>query len=172
MAERLTLDSNLLQEYWRQQDKQAVVQQLLDFADTGAAELVVTARIGEDIPDGPLAERLRELPDMGIGQIGSVARLGSWVLGRDMLGSDIFDELRQRADAELLRRGRARVPDWRDWDHVHAHFLTHRDVFLTWDKRLAEAVGIVAEHLPITAMTPETYLASRQIGDAMSGHGP
>jgi hypothetical protein len=169
VTERLTLDTNLLQEYWREQAKRDVVQQLLDFAKTGAAELVVTARIGEDIPGGPLAERLRELPDMGIGQIGSVTRLDSWVLGRDMLGSDIFNELQKRADAELLRRGRATVPDWRDWDHVHAHFLRHRDIFLTWDKRLAEAVGIVAEHLPIKMMTPENYLAARQIAEDVMG---
>jgi hypothetical protein len=168
VAERLTLDTNLLQEYWREQAKQDVVQQLLDFAKTGAADLVVTARIGEDIPGGELAGRLRELPDMGIGQIGSVTRLGSWVLGRDMLGSDIFIELQQRADVELIRRGRANVPDWRDWDHVHAHFLTHRDIFLTWDKRLAEAVSVVAEHLPIKAMAPETYLAARKIASDLS----
>jgi hypothetical protein len=162
VTERITLDTNLLQEYWREQVKQSVVQQLLDFAKTAAAALVVTARIADDIPGGPLAERLRELPELGIAQIGGVFRLDHSALdGPDMLGSDTFMELQQRADAELLRRGRATVPDWRDWDHVHAHFLKNRDVFLTWDKRLAEAVGIVAEHLPIKAMAPETYLASR-----------
>jgi len=171
-VERLTLDTNLLQEYWRDQAKRDVVQQLLDFAKTGGAELVVTARIGEDIPGGELAERLRELPDIGIGQIGSVTRLNSWVPGRDMLGSDTFIALQEQADAELLRRGRASVPDWRDWDHVHAHFLKRRDVFLTWDKRLTEGIGILGKHLPIKAMSPETYLTSRQMAaDLMDSVG-
>jgi hypothetical protein len=38
-------DTNLLQEYWRDQAKRDVVQELLDFAKTGSAELVVIARI-------------------------------------------------------------------------------------------------------------------------------
>jgi hypothetical protein len=155
------LDTNLLQEYWREQPKQHIVQQLLDLAKAGAVELVVTARISADITGGPLAERLRELPEMEVSQIGSVTRLGTWVLGREYLGSDAFVEAQAAADAELLRRGRAKVPDWRDWDHVHAHFLQGRDVFLTWDKRLLEAGEIVSAQLPIKVATPEAYLAAR-----------
>src|SRR4051794_27488980 len=67
--QRLTLDTNLLQEYWRDQAKRDVVQTLLDLAATDAVEIVVTARIGDDIPGGPLAERLLELPEMGVGEI-------------------------------------------------------------------------------------------------------
>jgi hypothetical protein len=161
MADRLTLDTNLLQEYWREQEKRAIVQQLLDLAKAGYAELVVTARIGDDIPSGALAGRLRELPELGIAQIGGIFRLDLSALdGPDMLGSDVFGEIAANADAELRRRGRGTVPDWRDWDHVHAHFIMRRDVFLTWDKRLLEAARIVSEHLPVRALTPEAYLES------------
>jgi hypothetical protein len=114
MPIRLTLDTNLLQEYWREQEKRSVVEQLLDLGRGGVAELVVTARIGDDIPGGPLADRLRELPELGIARIGGIFRLDLSALdGSDMLGSDVFDQLAQQADAELTRRGRAAVPDWR-----------------------------------------------------------
>jgi hypothetical protein len=169
MAERLTLDTNLLQEYWREQAKRDVVEQLLALADDGKVELVVTNRIDDDIPSGPLAERLRELPTMGIGRIGGAFRLDISALdGLDMLGSDVFVKLTVQAEAELLRRGRSKdkIPDWRDWDHLHGHFLKHRDVFLTWDKRLIEGAGIIAEQLPITAMTPDDYLAVRSIAES------
>jgi hypothetical protein len=162
--QRLTLDTNLLQEYWREQQRRDVVERLLQLADAGKVELVVTNRINDDIPSAPLADRLRELPEMGVSEIGSVFRLNHPPLGGvDTLGSDIFLTLQKQADAELRRRGRATVPDWRDWDHLHGHFLKHRDVFLTWDKRLLEAAGIVAEQLPVTAVTPDAYLAARSI---------
>ena len=160
MLVRLTLDTNLLQEYWREQEKRDVVVRLLELAEAGRVELVVTNRIADDIPGGPLADRIRELPDLGIGQIGSVFRLDRSSLdGPDMLGSDMFTKLQEEADAELRRRGRAEVPDWRDWDHLNGHFLKRRDVFLTWDKRLVEAGQIIGKHLPITVMKPEDFLA-------------
>jgi len=158
---RLTLDTNLLQEYWRERAKRDVVAQLLELAGVGTVELAVTNRITSDIPDRPLADRLRELPDLGIEKIGSVFRLGMSALGgQDGLGSDLFGELQAEVDAELRRRGRTDVPDWRDWDHLHGHFLKHRDVFLTWDKRLVEAGEILAGRLPLTVMAPEAFLAS------------
>jgi hypothetical protein len=161
-VDRLTLDTNLLQEYLRDQPKREVVRQLLDLAAAGEVDLVVTARISADM-QGELATKLAALMDTeAVGLIGSVTRLNHWVLGQDMLGSDAFVAAQEAADAELRRRGRARVPDFRDWDHLHAHFLTHRDVFVTWDKRLLEAGEIVADQLGVKLATPETYLASRE----------
>lgn len=163
MVIRLTLDTNLLQEYWREQERRDVVAALLDLADSGVAELVVTARVHADIPGGPLAERLKELPEMRIGQIGGVFRLDISALdGGDMLGSQTFDTLAQQAMAELQRRGRTELPDWRDWDHLQSHFIMRRDVFLTWDKRLLEAAQIIAVELPVIARTPEDFLATRE----------
>jgi hypothetical protein len=159
---RLTLDTNLLQEYWREQERRDIVAQLLDLATSADADLVVTARISADIPDGPLAKRIRELPEMRVGEIGGVFRLDYSLLGgSDMLGSGIFDSLRQQAEAELARRGRTQMPDWRDWDHLQSHFIMRRDVFLTWDKRLLEAAELLSVELPIIARTPEDFLASR-----------
>jgi hypothetical protein len=170
VAERLTLDTNLLQEYWREQEKRDVVARLLDLAAAGDVELVVTNRITDDIPGAPLADRLRELPTMGIGRIGATLRFDvSSCGGGDMFGSDVFVTLTEQAEAELRRRGRTKLPDWRDWDHLHGHFLKRRDVFLTWDKRLLEGAQVIAEHLPIRAMTPDDYLAARSVAiDALS----
>jgi hypothetical protein len=162
VVERLTLDTNVLQEYWLEQAKQHVVQQLLDLRRTGEVELVVTTRISDDIPGGALADRIRELPGLGIGRIGSVFRLNSALDGPDMFGSDVFLRLQEDAITELQRRGR-RVPDQRDWEHLHGHFLKHRDVFLTWDKRLLEAAGLIGRHLPVTAQSPDSYLVARSI---------
>src|SRR5947209_12026097 len=160
-ADRLTLDTNLLQEYLREQQRCDVVAQLFDLARAGDVELAVTARINEDMT-GELGAKLNELMATGVvGQIGSVTRVGYWILGRDMLGSDNFIAAQEAADVELVRRGRKEPPDFRDWDHVHAHFLHGRDVFLTWDKRLLEATSIIAGQFGIRAMTPEDYLASR-----------
>lgn len=160
-ADRLTFDTNLLQEYLRQQNRRDVVAQLFDMARVGEVELVVTARINEDMT-GDLAVKLDELMATGVvGQIGSITRLGYWVLGRDMLASDEFIAAQEAADAELRRRGRAQLPDFRDWDHLHAHFLQGRDVFLTWDRRLLEAAEIIAGRLATRTMKPGDYLASR-----------
>lgn len=41
----LTLDTNLLQEYWKQRDKVQFVEQLLDLAQQGKVDLAVTARV-------------------------------------------------------------------------------------------------------------------------------
>lgn len=131
---RLTLDTNLLQAYWLDQAKRDLVEQLLQLAAAGEVDLVVTNRITADIPGEPLAQRLRELPEMGIGKIGGAFRLDvSELDGGDMLGSDLFVSLTEQANIELLRRGRRtdKIPDWRDWDHLHGHFLKRRDVFLT-----------------------------------------
>jgi hypothetical protein len=59
LATRLTLDTNLLQEFWRDQQRREVVQRLLELADAGEVELAVTNRIVDDIPGGPLVDRVR-----------------------------------------------------------------------------------------------------------------
>ena len=130
--ERLTLDTSLFLEYRKEQQRRVVTETLLELARTGEVQRAVTARVREDVPCDPLAKEIDKLSLIGIQETGSVTRLDYWILGRDQLGSDAFveyeNELRERA------ADRREVPDWRDLDHVHAHFLQERDVFLTWDK--------------------------------------
>jgi len=156
---KLTLDTNLLLEYWKKQDKRNVVKRLLLLAEQGKVDLAVSARIHEDIPYPPLAEKLNELPELNINESGSVTRLGYWVLGRDMLGDKAFDDSYSFA-CTLAQQCGEQPPDWRDWDHLHAHYLLHRDAFLTWD----EGIICLREHLKdkfnIVVMKPEECLDS------------
>ena len=157
----LTLDSNILLEYWKNQERTPVVKQLLALARTGAVSLMVTARIHEGVPDDPLAREIGRLPELGITKGPSVTRLDYWVLGRDMLGSDAFVATEQELSDELRRKGHT-PPDFRDWDHLHAHLLQGRDVFLTWDRRVLDIRDALRARFGVRVMMPEEYLRSRE----------
>jgi hypothetical protein len=154
---RLTLDTNLVHEFLKQRPKADLVKKLIELAEQGIVELAVTARIREDIPEDPLASRLNELPELGIAETGSVARVGFWVLGRDMLGSQEFEEFSRTACGLALESGR-KGPDWRDWDHLHAHMLADRDVSLTWDNGILCLAPELRTQLGVRVMSPEEYL--------------
>lgn len=122
---------------------------------------MVTARIREDVPRDPLAKEIDRLPELGVVEGPSVARLGFWMLGRDMLGSDDFAAASSEIDAEFRRTGHT-PPDWRDWDHIQAHMLQGRDFFLTWDHRVLEGADMLRGRFGVRISSPEQYLASRE----------
>lgn len=154
---KLTLDTNLLLEYWKQQDKREIVKRLLLLAEQGKIDLAVTARVHEDIPQPPLAEKLNELPELHINKTSSVTRWGYWVLGRDMLGDEAFESFWVIACDLAKQRGK-KPPDWRDWDHLHAHYLLQRNVFLTWDEGIICLSKELREQFDVVVMRPEKYL--------------
>jgi hypothetical protein len=155
----LTLDTNLLHEYWKRRDKVQVIEQLLGLAQQGEVDLAVTARVHEDISRPPLAQKINSLPELNIHERGSVTRLGYWVLGRDMLGDDTFEGYWAMARELAKQRGK-KPPDWRDWDHLHAHYLLHREVFLTWDEGINCLSGELKNQFGILVMKPEEYLGT------------
>jgi len=161
----LTLDTNLLHEYWKQRDKSEVVERLLLLARQGRVDLAVTARVHEDVPRPPLAHKLDELRQLGVRKTGSVTRLGFWVLGRDMLADEAFRSFHPTA-SELAKQFGEKPPDWRDWDHLHAHYLLRRDAFLTWDGGIVCLAETLKDRFGIVVMTPEQYL---QAFDAEKG---
>jgi hypothetical protein len=55
----------------------------------------------------------------------------------------------------------AKVPGWEDLDHVHAHLLQKRDVFLTWDKAILGLAGELRSRFGIVVLRPDDYLRSR-----------
>jgi hypothetical protein len=122
----------LLQDYGKQRPRKDAIERLLELAREGRVDLAVTARIREDIPDEPLASEIKKLAELNVAETGSVTRLGSWQLGRDQFGSEAFAGY----EAELGQRvGKGeKIPDWRDLDHLYAHLLQGRDIFLTWDE--------------------------------------
>jgi hypothetical protein len=157
---RLTLDTNLLLEYWKEQDRSKVIEILLSLASSGKVDLAVTARIREDVPLPPLFDRIVELPFINIKEVASMTSLGYWSLGRDILGDKNIKEFSNAISDTPKKRG-ARVPDWRDWDHLHAHYLLKRDIFLTWDKPILSIANELWNRFEIIVMTPEDYLMRR-----------
>ena len=76
MIPTVTLDTNVLVEFWRNQNRATVTESLLTLAD---------------IPRPPLANRINELPELKVQQIGAVFRLDFSALdGGDMLGVTSF----------------------------------------------------------------------------------
>ena len=104
-AIQLTLDTSLLLEYWKDQNKRAVVERLIDLSRGAHVDLVVTARIREDVPRPPLSERIDQLAELNVQEGPSVARLDFWGLGRDVLGDDVFVAVSQQLNEELARLG-------------------------------------------------------------------
>ena len=153
----VTLDTSVVVEYLEKRGKVAVVESLLELTQTGHLDLCVTGRIREDIPRQPLSERINELPELGIREMGSIIRTGHWRPGRDSAGSTMFQEAIDSLPDDPSRPRKKR-PDWRDWDHVQTHYLNGRDVFLTWDKGILNAAPHLKGKLGIVIMKPEDYL--------------
>ena len=157
IGHKVTLDTNLVVEYWRDQAKRETVQRLVDLATAGVVELAVTSRIRQDVRDPPLSESIDRLPELGIVETGSVTRNGYWQLGADQLGDDAFVAFTDRMSDRFLPDA-SRRPDWRDWDHLHAHYLQRRDVFLTWDRGILSLADDLAKEFSVSVMKPEDYL--------------
>src|SRR5688572_23487598 len=109
---RITIDTNLLLEYWKFHAKANVVAELLRMAGQDKIDLAITARVREDIPSEPLASQLNMLSELHIQEISSVARLGYWVLGRDRLGSEAFEQFHNETNAK--RANRNKTVEWQD----------------------------------------------------------
>lgn len=154
MVDRLTLDTDVIRRWFDQDARVEAVRELIELSDRGLIELAVTATVHQDVPRPPLSDRLSELPELGIAENGTVARLGSWVLGRDGLGSQGFVDWVVALGVE--------EPDWRDFDHLHAHMLLGRDYFLTWDSNIHHFAEDLSILWGIEVRRPEEYLAERQ----------
>ena len=90
MAKEITLDSNLLIEYWKNQEKKEYIEELINLSKKGKIDLAITSRIEQDIPSPPLSQMINDLHLLGIQITGSVSRVGLWKLGTDKLGSRDF----------------------------------------------------------------------------------
>jgi hypothetical protein len=155
---QVTLDTSVLLEYWKDQAKRALVERLLALAEGKEIDLAITARIREDIPNEPSASKVNAIAEIGVRETGSVTRLDHWVLGRDQLGSNDFEAFRLGLQS-ARKEGDPRLPDWRDWDHLHAHMLQERTVFLTWDRPILELSNALEARFGIRVQPPEDFLA-------------
>ena len=160
----VTLDTNVVREWWEEQRNAEHVKKLLDLSENLQIDLAVTGRIRNDIPRPPLAERIDELPNLNIRDLGSIIRFGHWKAGIDVAGNNEFREFLDSPSFtkkfELMNEEKR--PDWRDWDHVHTHYRHERDFFLTWDKKILHFASELQDRLGIIVMKPEEYLSSQQ----------
>ena len=154
---KVTLDTNILLEYLKDQDKKHVLENLITLAERGMVHLVVTARIRDDVPRPPLSKRLDDLPELHISETGTVGRVGYWVIGRDMVGNEQFRDYYPTA-VELAKGRGTTPPDWRDWDHLHAHYLLKRDAFLTWDRGILCLSAELQEDFRVNVQPSEEYM--------------
>ena len=160
----VTFDTNVVREWWENRAKVEHVNKLLELGKNFAIDLAVTGRIRDDIPFSPLAEKINELPNLNIHDIGSVIRFGHWKVGIDAAGNDEFKKFFDSlvVSEQFSRMNIEGRPDWRDWDHLHTHYRYKRDYFLTWDKKILHFANELQENLGIVVMKPECYLSKNK----------
>lgn len=155
---KITLDTNIPVERWKEQSKHEVVERILELGAAGRVDLAVTRYIHDDIPDDPLASRIHELAELGVATTGGMFTIGvSRLDGTDRLGDERMLAL-QRLFELLAQQGGPRAPGAVDWLHLHAHLANGRDVFLTWDGPILRAREALAQ-LGVVVQTPEEFLS-------------
>jgi hypothetical protein len=159
-GEKLTLDANLLHDYWKQRPRRWAIERLLELATAGEVDVAVNRYVRDDVPDPPLRDRLDELPRLHIRENGGVFQLGISALGgSDGFGSDEFVAF-ERYLAKSWKPTRGRPPDRRDWLHLHAHHIQGRDRFLTWDEPPLELGALLEPIFRLGVARPDDYLAA------------
>ena len=160
----VTLDTNVVREWWEDRAKIEHVKKLLERGRSFEIDLAVTGRISDDIPEPPLTNRINELPSLNVHDIGSVIRFGPWKVGVDVAGNDEFKQFFDSPAVvkKLNRMNAEKRPDWRDWDHLHTHYRYKRDYFLTWDKGILHFSHELKNTLGIAVLKPEDYLSYHQ----------
>ena len=157
----VTLDTNVVREWWEDRDKVEHVRVLLELGKSRRLDLAVTGRIADDIPRPPLADRINELPDLNVHDVGSIIRFGYWRVGVDVAGRDGFEGFFDSPAVVKKLKGLSvgRRPDWRDWDHLRTHYRYDRGYFLTWDGGILHLAEELEEELGILVRKPETFLS-------------
>ena len=157
-----TLDTNVVRELWDERENASVVESLLKYAEHGQLDLAVTSRIEYDIPDPPLSKRINELPQIRVRIVASVVRVGYSRIGVDRIGSKRFLKVESILRDQLIAERRKNPPDWRDWDHLHGHYLEKRDVFLTFERAIRSIAYELRSKLDIVVMHPREFLSQLQ----------
>ena len=159
----VTLDTNVVREWWENQSKIEHVETLIEFGKKFEIDLAVTGRIHDDVPNQPLAAKINDLPNLLIDEIGAIIRIDNWKPGIDTIGIAEFVNFIGSIETsdEFNSMNQKKRPDWRDWDHIHTHYRYGRNYFLTWDRRILHFQKEF-EDFGITVMKPEDYLSQHQ----------
>ena len=134
----VTLDTNVVIEWWDNQDKVEHVEKLLELGKKFEIDMAVTRRIRDDLLKRSSTAEINDLPNLLIHEIGAVMRLNNWEAGTDTVGVTEFVNFIGSIEIsdEFNHMNKDKRPDWRDWDHIHTHYRYSRDYFLTWDRRV------------------------------------
>ncbi len=125
-------------------------------------DLAVTQRIRDDLPLNSSDEQF--LRDNYIRKIPSIMRFCFDSKSRRFFLNSEFDkpgstEFVEMAESIIdgLRKTGENPPEYLDWDHLHAHYMSGRDIFVTEDKKLLK-VGCQLEEFGIRVMRFEDLL--------------
>ena len=125
-------------------------------------DLAVTRRIEQDLKFDSDDEQF--LQDNNIRKITSIMRTGFDTKRNQPLfdpqfnkmGSTEFFNITRCVIDSLIKTGQS-PPGYLDWDHLHSHYVSKRDIFLTQDKELLGA-GRELKQFGIHVMTIEQFL--------------
>lgn len=155
---RVTLDTNIPYRWFENHKEQVIFEELLDWQTKGAIEIVVTRTILKDVPREPYRTKVQNLPELDVKIVGTVFRLDeSFLDGPDMLGSRKFKAFEKKLRSEFPDM---KEPNQNDLDHIHAHLLNERDVFLTFEKAILNLQERIQSELEVCIQHPEEFLRS------------
>ncbi|MXY69320.1 MAG: hypothetical protein F4Y47_12310 [Acidobacteriia bacterium] len=156
----VTLDTNIPQALWRDEDNAEVVGQLLALAADGRIDLAITTRIEYDTPSPPLSDRVGDLAGLGVTTIGApfTWNVSSWNSG-DYWVSEQDIALEEQIKRTLTEM-RMKLPEDTDFAHIFGHRAAERDIFLTWDKPILRAASLLHDELDVRILQPEDFIAN------------
>ena len=139
---------------------------ILEFRGTHPVDLAVSQRIREDILLRPDEEQL--LFDAYIRRIPSIMRCSFDSRAQRFLlnpkfnkpGCTEFLKFTESVINSYFKPKGETPPGYLDWDHLHAHYLSGRDIFLTDDQKILKIKEQLKEELGITVMNFEDFLNS------------
>ena len=139
---------------------------ILEFRKTHLVDLAVSQRIREDILLRPDEEQL--LFDAYIRKIPSIMRCSFDSRAKRFLlnpkfnkpGCTEFLKFTESIINSYFKPKGETPPGYLDWDHLHAHYLSGRDIFLTDDQKILKIKEQLEEELGITVMNLEDFLNS------------
>ena len=144
---------------------------ILEFRKTYLVDLAVSQRIREDIKLRPDEEQF--LSDYYIRRIPSIMRCSFDSKAQRFL---LNPEFNKPGSTEFLKSMESIInnffkprgetpPGYLDWDHLHAHYLSGRDIFLTDDKKILKIKDQLNEELGTVVMNLEDFLNSFESND-------
>ena len=137
---------------------------MLEFRETHFVDLAVSQRIREDIQLRPDEEQLlfdayiRRIPAIMRGSFDSKAQRFLMNPKFNKPGCTEFLKFTESIINSCFKPKGETPPGYLDWDHLHAHYLSGRDYFLTDDQKILKIEEQLKEELGITVMNLEDFL--------------